>query len=159
VARQIGATGWAGGFKLHETLAAAARRFGAPAQKTPRGLGCDVSWPALGLSAVFEFGFVRKGPHRQQLTPCGPNAMAMSLTGASTWSTSRGLRVGARESDIERFYPGATHTTSSTGSTTYYLAPRNGSAGALALTAQVALGSVTSITVAARVVSGLDSFG
>ena len=66
VKRQIGATGWAGGFKLHDSLAAAVRRFGPPAQETPHGLGCEVSWPALGLTALFEFGFVRKGPHRHQ---------------------------------------------------------------------------------------------
>ena len=87
--------------------------------------------------------------------------MAMSLTGVSTWSTSRGLRVGAPEADIVRLYPGEDHTTSSsTGVTTYYLVPRKGQPAALSLTAQAALGSVTSITVAAGgVTSGSDIIG
>jgi hypothetical protein len=148
VSREIGATGWAGGFKLHDTLAVAIRRFGKPAEEAPNGLACQVSWPKLGLSAMFEFGFVRNGQQNRQPAQCAPNGRAMSLTGVSTWSTAQGLRVGAPATDVARRYPGASRTTSSTGVTTWYLVPRRAGTGGLALTAQVTRGRVTTITVA-----------
>jgi hypothetical protein len=144
ISHEIGPTGWAGGFHLHETLAQAIARFGHPSSETPLGLVCQMSWPGLHVTVQFD-------------SPCGSRpGMAMSISGASTWSTTKGLHVGAPESDVERLYPGATDTTSSAGVTTYFLVPRSGNAGgALALTAQTTLGQVSSITVAV----GSNTFG
>ena len=155
VSHEIGATGWAGGVKLYETLAQAIRHLGPPTDKIPGGLGCEISWPALHLSGVFMFGFVRHGK-RQQPTPCGNTARAQSLTVTSTWKTDRGLRVGAPDSEIARRYPGSTEVISlAAGSTTWYLVPRHAGPSAMGLTAVSAGGRITELSVSA----GSTTFG
>jgi hypothetical protein len=149
VSHQISAAGWAGGLRLYQTLARAIRRFGKPTEVVPSGLGCRVAWPALQLTGTFMFGTGRQGTHAQP-TPCGDTGRVLSLSVTSTWSTSRGLAVGAAEAEIARRYPGATSTTSlAAGSTTWYLVPRHASASAQGLTAETRAGIVTSLTVSA----------
>jgi hypothetical protein len=153
VAHQIGASGWAGGFRLYQTLAQAIRRFGRPTDTIPNGFGCEVTWPALQLAATFEFGTVRKGGLP---IPCGTTSRAISLTATGTWSTTRGLAVGAPDNEISRRYPGATSVTSlAEGTTTWYLAPRHGSARGQGLTAETRSGVVTGLTITA----GSTTFG
>jgi hypothetical protein len=146
ISREIGVTGWAGGVRLHDTLAQVVARFGKPSSLAPSGLSCQASWARLGLSATFSFGHVRRGTP----SPCRSNGMAMSFTGADTWSTTDGLRVGMPESAIQRHYPGAGHVAATDGSTTWFLVPRSGTSSPMPLTATTSvLGAVVSISVGA----------
>jgi hypothetical protein len=150
VSHQIGATGWAGGFRVHETVAQAIARFGSPSTELPGQLGCTLGWPALHLSVVFGFGRAGTGTP----VPCGAHAIALGFSAGPSWSTTRGLHVGDPESTIERLYPGAAQTTSAD-VTTWYLVPRHGSSAAIVLTAQATLGTVTAISVS----TGSTTFG
>jgi hypothetical protein len=152
---EIGASGWAGGVKLHDTLGQAIRHLGPPTDKIATGLGCAISWPALHLSGVFMFGFVRHGK-RRQLMPCGNSARVQSLTVTSTWKTDRGLRVGVPDSEIGRRYPGSTKVISlAAGNTTWYLVPRRGGPSGMGLTAVSEGGRITELTISA----GSTTFG
>ncbi len=150
VSHQIGATGWAGGFHLHETVKVAIARFGSPSTELPGQLGCTLGWPALHLSIAFGFGRTGTGAP----APCGADAIALGLTAGPSWSTTRGLHVGDPESAVEHAYPGAAHTTSAD-VTTWYLVPRHGNSAAIVLTAQATLGTITAITVS----TGSTTFG
>jgi hypothetical protein len=150
VSHTIGATGWAGGVHLQESLAQAIGRLGSPSTELPVQFGCQFFWPALHLSVVFGFG---RGV-ASAAEPCGKTAIALGFTGGTTWSTTRGLRVGEPESDIALRYPGAGHSTSAD-VTTWYLSPRHASNSAITLTAQATLGTVTSITIS----TGSTAFG
>ena len=155
ISHVIGASGWAGGVKLYDTLAQAIRHLGKPTDTIPTGFGCEISWPALHLSGMFMFGFVQHGK-RRQMTPCGSTARVMSMTVTDTWKTDRGLRVGASDSEIARRYPGSTKVISlAAGSTTWFLVPRHGSPSARGLSAVSVGGLVTQLTVAA----GSTTFG
>jgi hypothetical protein len=143
ITRVIGATGWAGGLRLNQTLAQAVARFGAPDVERPAGFGCAVSWYRLGLSATFAFG---KRANAASL--CNPSEIATSFTGTATWATTSGLRVGMPASAIEQRYPGAAHVAGNSGSTIWHLAPRSGAASQRSLTATTsALGSIVSISI------------
>jgi hypothetical protein len=142
VTHTIGASGWAGGVHLHETLTQAIARLGSPSTELAVQLGCQFSWPGLHLSAVFGFGHGTSNT----VEPCNRTAIALAFTGATTWSTAQGLRVGDPESDIALRYPGAGHSTSAD-VTTWYLSPRHASNAAVALTAEATLGEITAITV------------
>jgi hypothetical protein len=149
ITRQIGATGWAGGMRLSQTLARATARFGPPSTQVRQGLACHVVWGRLGLIATFTFG-------RGTTPGCAPSSRATGFTGVATWSTSAGLTVGMPESAIEQRYPGAQHLAESGGQTLWYLVPRSGR-GPNALTATTsALGTVASISVGATTESGND---
>jgi hypothetical protein len=146
ISREIGVTGWAGGVRLHETLAQVVARFGKPTSLAASGFGCQASWARLGFSATFSFGRVGRGTP----SPCRFNGMAMSFTGADTWSTTNGLRVGMPESAIQQHYPGAGHVAATDGTTTWFLVPRSGTASQMPLTATTSvLGAVVSISVGA----------
>jgi hypothetical protein len=150
IAREIGVTGWAGGVRLDETLAQIVARFGKPSSLTTSGLSCQADWARLGLSATFSFGRVARGAARGKVSPCATNGMATSFTGADTWSTTNGLRVGMPESAIQQRYPGAGHVAASDGSTTWFLVPRSGTSSRMPLTASTsALGTVVSISIGA----------
>ncbi|HEV7566321.1 MAG TPA: hypothetical protein VGO31_10215 [Microbacteriaceae bacterium] len=150
ITRQLGATGWAGGVHLFQTLAQATARFGPPSSKVRQGLSCQVIWGRLGLIATFAFG-------RSITTGCAPTSRAMGFTGVATWSTAAGLTVGMPESAIEQRYPGAQHLAESGGQTLWYLVPRSGRSGPNSLTATTsALGTVASISVGATTESGND---
>jgi hypothetical protein len=151
VRHTIGQTGWAAGVHLHETLAQTERRLGSPSTELPVQFGCQFSWPALHLSAVFAFG---RGVHRTS-QPCARTAIAQGFTGGTTWSTTQGLRVGDPESEIALRYPGAAHSTSAD-VTTWYLSPRHASTTAITLTATATLGQITAITVSS---SGSTVYG
>jgi hypothetical protein len=150
ISRQMSATGWAGGIKLHQTLAQAIARFGKPSGESVDGFACRVSWAKIGLTATFEFGHSLRNGKVLKLGPCNLTGMAQSLTGADTWSTTAGLEVGMPESEVLRRYPGAGHSTDSNGTTTWYLVPRSGTPSQTPLTATTsAAGTVASLTVGA----------
>jgi hypothetical protein len=141
ITRVIGASGWAGGVRLHETLEQAIERFGSPTSTVPQGFGCAVSWASLGLSATFAFGG-RAG------MLCGASQVARSFTGTETWATTTGLRVGMPASTIAQRYPGATHIAGDGGTTIWHLVPRSGRSAQGGLTATTsALGSIVSISI------------
>jgi hypothetical protein len=149
VSHEIGTTGWAGGFRLHESVQQAIARFGSPSTELPGQFGCTLGWPALHLSITFGFARGLNTP----LTPC-TKGLATGFTAGPSWSTTHGLRVGEPESAVERLYPGAGQTTSA-GVTTWYLVPRHGNSAAIMLTAQATLGTITAISVS----TGSTSFG
>jgi hypothetical protein len=151
ITRQLGATGWAGGVHLFQTLAQAIARFGPPSRQVRQGLACQVIWGRLGLIATFTFG------RGSTTTGCAPTSRATGFTGVATWSTSAGLTVGMPESAIEQRYPGAQHLAESGGQTLWYLVPRSGRSGPNSLTATTsALGTVASVSVGATIASGND---
>jgi hypothetical protein len=149
VSHEIGTTGWAGGFHLHESVRQAIARFGSPSTELPGQFGCTLGWPALHLSITFGFARGLNTP----LTPCRTGT-GTGFTAGPSWSTTRGLHVGDPEADIERVYPGAGQTTSAD-VTTWYLVPRHGSSAAIMLTAQTTLGTITAISVS----TGSTTFG
>ena len=148
ISRQLGATGWAGGIHLFQTLAQATARFGPPSAESRQNLACQVTWGRLGLVAMFTPG--------RSATGCGPTSRATGFTGVATWSTSRGLAVGMPASAIEQRYPGAQHLAESGGQTLWYLVPRSGGRGPGLTATTSALGTVASISVGATTESGND---
>ncbi len=148
ISRQLGATGWAGGVHLFQTLAQATARFGPPSAQSRQGFSCEVTWGRLGLIATFTPG--------RSATGCGSTSRATGFTGVATWSTSLGLAVGMPESAIERRYPGAQHLAESGGQTLWYLVPRSGGRGPGLTATTSALGKIASISVGATSESGND---
>jgi hypothetical protein len=156
ISRQMSATGWAGGIKLHQSLAQAIARFGKPSGESVAGFTCQVSWAKIGLTATFLYAHPLRNGTVSKVASCGTTLGAQSFTGADTWATTAGLAVGMPESEVLRHYPGAGHSTDANGTTTWYLVPRSGTPSQTPLTATTsAAGTVASLTVGA----GADGSG
>jgi hypothetical protein len=155
--REIGATGWAGGFQLHRTMAQAIARFGRPSSRVAKGIGCEVTWRSVGLVAHF-FPGVDEGPPRRTVQ-CSGTGMAISFAAGGSWKTPQGLRIGAPVATLQRLYPGAGHDATPANATTWYLSPRRGNASTQGLSALVVAGRVRAFVVQSELVTGFDTSG
>jgi hypothetical protein len=125
----------------------AARRFGQPnTSRADTSGACTQSWRALGLVLLFLDLYAP--------APCATGRLAgATVTNASRWRTSVGLRVGDTTSRVRRLYPHATlHAGGSGNWNGYWLVTRHvcaevGGSAYPALLARVRAGRVSALVV------------
>jgi hypothetical protein len=145
--RQIDGLGHVAGFRLRQTLAQAIAHFGKPAREVFTPADCQVTWPALHLSAHFAPGRSPGDPPGSRR--CSLAGRAAQFYAGVSWSTAGGLRVGDPVASIAARYPGLQPSSVPPGGVSYYfLYPRHPSLSrGRQLTAEVFKGRVDAIII------------